>query len=71
MKDPRREVQSAFARAAAAYDSVADFQRQAGEHLLTGLAAGHPDVIVDAGCGTGHAAGLPLSYQTYFIHALR
>lgn len=59
MKDPRREVRTAFAKAAERYDGVAHFQRQAGEHLLAGLdGIAMPDIVLDAGCGTGHGAGL-------------
>jgi malonyl-CoA O-methyltransferase len=50
---------SAFARAAPRYDEVADFQREAGEHLLNKCSrAVTPALVLDAGCGTGHGLQL-------------
>ena len=52
-------VRSAFARAAPRYDAVADFQREAGERLLTECRIEcAPQHVLDAGCGTGHGVKL-------------
>lgn len=51
----KRSIAAAFSRAAGSYDSVAEFQRQVGTHLLVQI----PDDVrvshwVDVGCGTGY-----------------
>ena len=52
-------VRKAFARAAASYEEVAEFQRAAAGQLMEGLPFDLlPARILDSGCGTGH--GLPL-----------
>ena len=52
-------VRKAFARAAASYEEVAEFQRAAAGQLMEGLPFDlSPARILDSGCGTGH--GLPL-----------
>src|SRR5207342_2281633 len=59
--DPRdvdpRAVQRAFARAAATYDTAAVLQREVAARLAERLDYVRiaPAVVVDAGCGTGHA----------------
>ena len=53
-------LRHAFGRAARSYDSVADYQREAGIHLMamaTELAL-IPARVLDAGCGTGHGLQL-------------
>lgn len=59
MTSAKTLVRSAFARAAARYDAMADFQREAGERLLAecGIVPA-PQRVLDAGCGTGHGAQL-------------
>jgi malonyl-CoA O-methyltransferase len=54
--DPR-QLRHAFERASAGYDRAAVLQAQVREQLLDRLAYARlrPEVIVDAGCGTGHA----------------
>ncbi|MFY9327904.1 MAG: malonyl-ACP O-methyltransferase BioC [Georgfuchsia sp.] len=59
MKPEKLLVRSAFARAAAHYDAVADFQREAGERLLAECQMDSlPTRVLDAGCGTGHGLQL-------------
>jgi len=52
----KKAVAASFSRAAAAYDSVAQLQRDVGERLLGYLDAwpGEPERVLDLGCGTGH-----------------
>lgn len=55
----KQQVAAAFSRAAATYDSVADFQRAVGTRLLSLLPAQLADQAqmqqwLDIGCGTGH-----------------
>ncbi len=53
------QVRQAFARAAAAYDEVADYQRETGRQLLAQVeVACPPNQVVDVGCGTGHGVQL-------------
>lgn len=49
-------VRSAFERAAASYDQAAILQREVGDRMLSRLdyIKYHPDIILDAGSGTGH-----------------
>lgn len=59
MKSEYLQLRSAFARAAPYYDAVADFQREAGQHLLNECSFDAvPARILDAGCGTGHGLQL-------------
>ncbi len=53
-----RQVRRAFERASAAYDRAAVLQTNVRNHLLARLEYVKlaPQVIVDAGCGTGHAS---------------
>ena len=58
-------LRHAFGRAASSYDSVADYQREAGIRLmdLTADLDLAPETVLDAGCGTGH--GLQLIAQRW------
>lgn len=51
----KKDVAHSFSRAAPAYDSVAQLQREVGKGLLTRLRGdqGAPAVVLDLGCGTG------------------
>lgn len=60
-----RQVRRAFSRAASGYDDAAELQREVGSRLLESLAyfedrSGQrdrvPQVVLDVGCGPGHAA---------------
>lgn len=61
-----RQVRRAFSRSARSYDAVAQLQRLAEARLLESLdywddpalARPAPTVVLDLGCGTGHASGL-------------
>ncbi|TCT25126.1 malonyl-ACP O-methyltransferase BioC [Thermomonas haemolytica] len=61
-----RQVRRAFSRSAASYDGAAHLQRRVEARLLESLdylddpALGRapPQVVLDLGCGTGHASGL-------------
>lgn len=61
-----RQVRRAFSRSAGSYDAVAQLQRLAEARLLESLdywddpalARPAPAVVLDLGCGTGHASGL-------------
>ena len=50
------EVAASFSRAACAYDSVANLQRDVGKQLLARIGAGRADpaTLLDLGCGTGY-----------------
>ncbi|MCU1717772.1 malonyl-ACP O-methyltransferase BioC [Pseudomonas sp. 5P_3.1_Bac2] len=51
----KRDVAASFSRAAGSYDSVAAFQRDVGQQLLTRLPAQlQAPRWLDLGCGTGH-----------------
>ena len=52
----KRQVRNAFERAAASYDQAAVLQREVGSRMLSRLdyIKHTPDVILDAGSGTGH-----------------
>jgi malonyl-CoA O-methyltransferase len=52
----KKAVAASFSRAATAYDSVAQLQRDVGERLLGYLDAwpGEPERVLDLGCGTGY-----------------
>jgi len=51
----KRQVAASFSRAAASYDSVAEFQREVGTQLLERLpASSMPSRWLDLGCGTGY-----------------
>jgi malonyl-CoA O-methyltransferase len=51
----KRQVAASFSRAAASYDSVAEFQRDVGSELSSRLPEDFvPGVWLDLGCGTGH-----------------
>ena len=51
----KRQVAASFSRAAASYDSVAEFQRDVGTQLLGRLPASFtPSRWLDLGCGTGY-----------------
>lgn len=55
----KARVRLSFERAAASYDSAAIVQRRICEQLLAGLPGSfQPDLILDAGCGTGYAHNL-------------
>lgn len=59
MKTVGIQVRRAFARAAAAYDDVADYQRETGRQLLAQVDAAYlPNQVIDVGCGTGHGVHL-------------
>ncbi len=63
----KRKVAQSFSRAAETYDSVADLQRQVGDHLLTTLSPLQQDqLLLDVGAGTGYFTG-PLSEQTQVV----
>ncbi len=63
----KRKVAQSFSRAAETYDSVADLQRQVGDHLLTTLPPLQQDhLLLDVGAGTGYFTG-PLSEQTQVV----
>lgn len=61
-----RQVRRAFSRSAASYDAAARLQRQVEARLLESLDylddpaldRAPPQVVLDLGCGTGHASGL-------------
>lgn len=61
-----RQVGRAFSRAAAHYDEAAALQREVGERLAeslpyyedAALGARRPQVVLDVGCGTGHATAM-------------
>ncbi|MGQ4660695.1 malonyl-ACP O-methyltransferase BioC [Lysobacter sp. F6437] len=61
-----RQVRRSFSRAASGYDSAAALQREVGARLMESLdylddpAHGRapPEVVVDLGCGPGHASAL-------------
>ncbi len=52
----KRQVRNSFERAAASYDQAAVLQREVGNRMLSRLdyIKHAPDVIIDAGSGTGH-----------------
>lgn len=52
----KKDVAASFSRAATAYDSSAQLQREVGEQLLTFLDRYQeaPGIVLDLGCGTGH-----------------
>jgi len=54
----KRLVRRSFDRAVGDYDAVADVQRQVADELIERLAVIRiePEVILDAGCGTGYCA---------------
>jgi malonyl-CoA O-methyltransferase len=59
----RRHIRRAFSRAARTYDAAASLQHDVEAHLLDSLAyldqrgaAAVPQLVVDLGCGPGHAA---------------
>lgn len=55
----KAKVRRAFSRSAAGYDKVAVLQREIGERMLERLdyVKLQPQVILDAGAGTGHCSG--------------
>jgi malonyl-CoA O-methyltransferase len=68
IKPSKERVRRSFDRAAASYDSAAFVQRAICERLAATLpAAGAPDRILDAGCGTGYA--IPLLRKRYPLAA--
>jgi len=50
-------IAKSFGKAAERYDTVAHFQRWAGQQLLAKIPENEPKVIVDLGCGTGSFYG--------------
>ena len=49
----KKQVARSFGRAAATYDSVADFQRKVGRSLFDMLPLSPAETVLDLGCGTG------------------
>ena len=66
----KRQVAASFSRAAASYDSVAELQRDVGQHLLGRLPSSlDPQRWMDLGCGTGYftrALGARFGEETGF-----
>jgi len=60
MSQPSKQrVRQSFERAAPTYDSAAHIQRRICAHLAAGLPNSlDAKLILDTGCGTGHALGL-------------
>lgn len=56
---PKQRIRDSFERAAPTYDSAAQIQRRICGQLAGGLhGAPAPEVVLDAGCGTGYALRL-------------
>ena len=69
----KRLLRLAFERAAASYDGAAVLQREIGSRMLSRLdyVRQQPAVVLDAGCGTGHAtADLQQRYPAATVCAL-
>lgn len=69
----KRLLRFAFERAAATYDGAAVLQREIGARMLSRLdyVRQQPEIVLDAGCGTGHAtADLQQRYPTATVCAL-
>ncbi|HEY6457860.1 MAG TPA: malonyl-ACP O-methyltransferase BioC [Steroidobacteraceae bacterium] len=69
----RRAVRAAFERASATYDAAAVLQARVRDELLSrlDLIRMTPEVIIDVGCGTGHAArSLKCRYRPAMVIAL-
>ena len=69
----KRLLRLAFERAAASYDGAAVLQREIGSRMLSRLdyMRQQPAVVLDAGCGTGHAtADLQQRYPAATVCAL-